>query len=110
MDSDKIVNLFEYQLPARLLAEEWTDVLAEGPNIRIERIVSAGQVSDWYDQPQTEFVALLQGEAVIEFEPGKKIALGRGDTLLIRPHERHRVSHTSSEPPCVWLCVFFLQI
>ena len=96
-----------YNLPELPLPEELTTVLAENGNVRIERIISTGQATDWYDQTETEFVVLLEGNAVIEFENKKSVALSKGDTLLIQPHERHRVSHTSSEPPCVWLCVFY---
>jgi len=96
-----------YNLPPLPLPEEVTTILAEKDNVRIERIVSAGQVSDWYDQSETEFVVLLEGSAVVEFDSGKSVAMSRGDTLLIKPHERHRVSFTSSEPPCIWLCVFY---
>jgi len=98
-----------FNLPELPLTEELTSVLAESGKVRIERIVSTGQVSDWYDQDETEFVALLEGNAIIEYEDGKTITISRGDTLLIKPHERHRVSYTSSEPPCVWLCVFYQQ-
>ena len=100
-----LCNLFD--LPKLPLAEELTTVLAQSADIRIERIVSTGQVSGWYDQAETEFVALLEGHAVIEYENGESIAMSKGDTLLIRPHERHRVAFTSGEPPCVWLCVFY---
>ncbi|MCL2059090.1 MAG: cupin domain-containing protein [Oscillospiraceae bacterium] len=75
--------------------------------VRIERIVSTGQVSGWYDQAETEFVALLEGAAEIEYEGGRRLALSRGDTLIIKPHERHKVAYTSSDPPCIWLCVFY---
>ena len=40
------MNLFE--LPELPLLEELTTVLAENNNVRIERIVSTGQVSGWY--------------------------------------------------------------
>jgi len=96
-----------YDLPNIPLPEELTTVLAESGSVRIERIVSTGQASDWYDQSETEFVVLIEGNAVVEYDNGKKVAMTKGDTLLIKPHERHRVSWTSSEPPCVWLCVFF---
>ena len=98
------MNLFD--LPAVFPSEELVTVLAESGGVRIERIVSAGQTTGWYDQDETEFIALLKGEAVIEFANGGAAALSSGDTLIIKPHERHRVSYTSSEPPCVWLCVF----
>ena len=96
-----------YELPPLPLTEEVTAILAENENVRIERIISTGQVSDWYDQDETEFVILLEGNAVIEYENGVSIAMSKGDMLLIEPHERHRVSYTSSEPACIWLCVFY---
>jgi len=99
------MNLFDF--PALPLPDELTTVLAENGNVRIERIVSTGQASGWYDQAETEFVALLEGSAVIEYANGKTVALSKGDTILIKPRERHRVSFTSCEPPCVWLCVFY---
>jgi cupin 2 domain-containing protein len=98
------MNIFD--LPELPLSEELTTILAENPNIRVERIVSTGQVSDWYNQSQSEFVVLLQGNAAIEFE-SRTVKMSKGDTQLIQPHERHKVSYTSSEPPCVWLCVFY---
>ena len=96
-----------YELPPLPLGEEVTVILAENENVRIERIISTGQVSDWYDQAETEFVMLLEGDAVIEFTNKKTVSLAKGDTVLIQPHERHRVSYTSNDPPCVWLCVFY---
>ena len=93
------MNIFD--LPELPITEEMITMLAESGNVRIERIVSTGQSSDWYDQTDTEFVVLLDGTATLEFENGKVVSLVRGDTLLIAPHERHRVSFTSSEPPCV---------
>ena len=98
------MNIFE--LPTLPLKEELTALLAEQGNVRIERIISTGQTSDWYDQTETEFVVLLEGSAELEFEH-KTASLSKGDTLLIQPHKRHRVSFTSTEPPCIWLCVFY---
>jgi len=98
------MNIFD--LPPLPLPEELTTIIAESGSVRIERIISTGQVSDWYNQAETEFVTLLQGNAVIEFED-RTAAMGKGDTIVIKPHERHRVSYTSTEPPCIWLCVFY---
>ena len=82
------MNIFD--LPALPLPEELTTVLAENGNVRIERIISTGQTSDWYDQAETEFVALLDGSATVEFENDRTVDLSKGDTLLIEPHKRHR--------------------
>ena len=99
------MNIFD--LPELPITEELTTVFMEDKNIRIERIISTGQVTDWYDQTETEFVVFLEGSAIIEYENGKTAVLSKGDTLLIQPHERHRVSFTTSDPPCIWLCVFY---
>ena len=99
------MNLFD--LPNIPIQEELITQLATKDGFRIERVISKGQTSDWYDQDETEFVALLEGSAEIEYETGKRVTMQKGDTLIIQPHERHRVSYTSSEPPCIWLCVFY---
>ena len=96
-----------FNLPPLPLAEELTTILASNGKIRIERIISTGQVSGWYDLTEAEFIVLLEGNAAIEYEYGGNVVMSKGDTLLLKPHERHRVSYTSSIPPCVWLCVFY---
>lgn len=83
------------------------ELFASG-GVRIERILSCGHTSPaqgWYDQVQDEWVALLQGEARLQFERSAEVKLAAGDWLLIRAHQRHRVSYTSTQPPCVWLAV-----
>ncbi|SMB85804.1 cupin 2 domain-containing protein [Desulfonispora thiosulfatigenes DSM 11270] len=94
-----------YDLPQLPLTEELVTNLLKNKNVRVERIISAGQTTDWYDQDETEFVILLQGNASLEFE-NKEVSLKQGETILINAHEKHRVSYTSSEPPCIWLCIF----
>ena len=45
------MNIFD--LPKLPITEELTTILAESGSVRIERIISTGQVSsDWYDQEQ----------------------------------------------------------
>ena len=63
------MNMNVFSLPELPLSEELTTVLAENENVRIERIISMGQVSaDWYDQDETEFVVLLKGNCDDEAE------------------------------------------
>lgn len=100
-------NLFS--LPPLPIAQEQTTILAGGRSARVERIVSCGQTSEWYDQDESEFVSLLQGEAELTWADGSTTRLLPGDTLTIPPHKRHRVSFTSEKPPCVWLCVFWKE-
>lgn len=102
------MNLFDIKKIPN--SDELVEILAESKNVRIERIVSSGHISPqgfWYDQHENEFVALLQGEAVITYEDGS-IRLKAGDTAIIPAHKKHRVDFTSIEPLCVWLCVFYL--
>ena len=99
------MNLFE--LPEVPQGQEAAETLFEGGAVRIERIVSRGASTGWYDQSESEFVTLLVGEAVIEYGDGSRTELRAGDTLTIPPHRRHRVVRTTSDPPCVWLCVFY---
>ena len=74
------MNIYDFHsIP---LSEELITILAENFNVRIERIISTGQTSDWYDQSETEFVVLLDGNAIIEFEDSKSVTLSKGDTLL----------------------------
>jgi cupin 2 domain-containing protein len=90
----------------RLPAEgEWLEVLLERPGVRLERILSAGNSrSGPYDQPQDEWVARLQGRALLEVA-GERVSLGPGQALLLPAHTRHSVIDTSAEPPCICLAV-----
>lgn len=102
-------NIFS-DIPAQL-PEELIEVLADNGKVRIERIVSREHSSlddCWYDQPQHEFVLLLQGEAELELlDPAERVTLQSGDFLLIPAHRKHRVVRTSGEQDCVWLAVFY---
>lgn len=95
-------------LPANTGAEQFLELLSR-PGLRIERIVSSGQASPpgfWYDQPQAEWVLLLQGEASLVFEDEAVPRLLKpGDFLDISPHRRHRVESTAA--PTVWLAVHY---
>lgn len=105
--------------------EEVVRILAEGKNVKIEKIISTGQTTDWQKSEQNEFVILVQGEAEIEYfedknfekngniiknqrnTNNKKLQLAKGDTILINRGEKHRVSYTSKNPCCIWICIFF---
>jgi cupin 2 domain-containing protein len=103
-------KLFD-SLPASRDAEEMTTLLAR-PGVRIERIVSTGQVSSpgfWYDQEETEWILIVKGAAEILFEdedaPRKLTA---GDYVTITPHRRHRVTWTDPGRPTIWLAIHIL--
>ncbi|HWP96855.1 MAG TPA: cupin domain-containing protein [Syntrophomonadaceae bacterium] len=100
------MNLFD--LPDRIGAEEYFQPLIPDHGVLIERIISTGQSSPpgvWYDQERDELVAVLQGEALLEWETGHTQTLMPGDWVLIAAREKHRVAWTSTEPPCIWLAI-----
>ena len=98
-------------LPSRPLPDEVADILVERRGLRIKRIVSTGQATpegQWYDQETDEFVLVVAGAARlrIEGEDGDR-ELAQADWLLLPAHCRHRVAWTQSEPPTIWLAVYF---
>ncbi len=104
---NKPANLFN--VPRPLPDDEESVDLIPHRGVKIERIVSAGQTSragEWYDQDRDEWVALIQGQAVLEYGNGEKLPLNAGDHVLIPAHQRHRVDYTSRMPPCIWIAVF----
>jgi len=108
-DNIKVENLYS-NIPTAL-PDELITVLAQSPNVRIERIVSKNHVSPpgfWYDQDQDEWVAVVKGHARLEFESDHKIIeLHPGDHLTIPAHARHRVAWTAPDEETLWLAVFF---
>ena len=101
------MNLFE-NIPDDL-PEELVEVLAQGSHVRIERIVSDGHTSPdgfWYDQDENEWVVLLAGSAMLEFED-RTLEMMPGDHVLIPAHEKHRVASTSKIEKTIWLAVFY---
>ena len=97
-----------YDLPDPLPdTEEFSDLIPDR-GVKIERIVSRGQTSpagEWCDQSRDEWVVLIQGEAVLEYDDGETQTLVAGDHVLIPAHRRHRVNYTSRTPPCIWIAV-----
>lgn len=92
------------------LPQEFLETLAKGSDLRIERIVSRGHATpgdDWYEQDREEFVLLLRGSAVLEFEDGREAPLEPGDWLVIPAHSRHRVAKTDPQDDSIWLCVHY---
>ncbi len=97
-------NVFA-DLPSASAGEAFQTLLETGA-VRIERIVSHSAASPkdfWYDQAHDEWVLVLSGEAILEFNPGGMIRMGTGDHLFIPKHLKHRVEHTS--PEAIWLAV-----
>ena len=100
----ELFNLFA-QLPATGETEDFL-TLFETDLVRVERIVSDEHYSPpgfWYDQPHDEWVMVLRGKAVIEFEDGGQEILVEGDSLKIPAGCVHRVSQTAMRT--VWLAI-----
>ena len=96
----------------RRLPFELCQTLFENPSIRIERIVSKGHNSaenTWYDQEQSEWVMLLQGQARLSFLDADSVELNPGDYLLLPAHCKHRVDWTSKDPECIWLAIHIAE-
>jgi len=96
-------------LPDNFASETFADIL-RAPGVRIERIVSKGQVSPehgWYDQDEGEWVMVVAGRAVIEFADGAICHLAAGDYVNIPAHCQHRVSWTDPNEVTIWLAVWY---
>jgi len=86
------------------------DILCNSNSVRIERIISSGQVTpsgSWYNQELNEWVLLIRGTAVLEFENSGEVRLSDGDYLTIPSGIKHRVTYTSTNPSCIWLAVHY---
>ena len=87
---------------------ELFETLLETGDLRIERIVTLTPYSgpgEWYDQEDDEWVVLLKGNAILEFESGEKTTMQPGDHIFIPSHKVHRVSWSSPGEVCIWLAV-----
>ena len=100
-------NIFE-QIIVDKNEEKFFEIF-KNEKIKIEKIVSNGQISPenfWYEQEKSEFVLLLEGFAILEFE-NRIVELKKGDCLNIEAYEKHRVKFTSLDEPTVWFAVFY---
>jgi len=110
-EAASLSNLFAALPAAGTKADEAEQlvVLLAHPALRIERIVSSGQASPagfWYDQPQSEWVLLVAGEAGLRFaDEDTTRHLKAGDFLHIAAHRPHRVEWTAAGQATIWLAV-----
>jgi cupin 2 domain-containing protein len=104
-----MTNLFASLATSRD-AEQFTELLAT-PGLRLERIVSLGQVTppgEWLDQERAEWVILLRGAAQLRFEGENSVRdLKSGDYVTIPAHCRHRVEWTTTDEPTIWLALHY---
>ncbi len=90
------------------LNEETINEIFTAKNVRIEQIVSRGQITpqnEFYDQEEAEWVIILEGSGELTYADGSVVSLKKGEYHYIPPHAKHRVTYT--ENPTLWLCIFF---
>lgn len=95
-----------FNIPPKPETDEFFETLFKRGDIKVERIVSYGiptPEGSWYEQEEFEWLAVLEGGAVIRYFDGRQKNLGKGDVLYIPPFEKHRVERVSN--PCVWLTI-----
>ena len=96
-------NIFN-DIPSLVIGENFSELL-RCQNIVIERIVSSDKPDNIiYNQPQDEWVILLQGKATLQLK-NDIINLTSGDYLFIPANTPHQVIKTSFEPCCIWLAI-----
>ncbi|MGR5528070.1 cupin domain-containing protein [Vibrio alfacsensis] len=103
-----MTNIYS-DIPNHIPDEILEDIISTN-HIRIERILSHGHRSPevgWYDQAEHEWVIVLKGEGVIEFENGQVHTLSEGDFINIKAGIKHKVLSTSPDEVTVWLAVFY---
>ncbi|WP_189637802.1 GNAT family N-acetyltransferase [Thalassotalea sp. HSM 43] len=112
-----INNVFT-SLPEHQNKEIIETLLEMGPSntghnqLKIERIISNGECSAdgyWYQQQQDEWVIVLNGHGVLEFESGETVTLGKGDYCFIKSGLKHRVAKTSQTETTLWLAVHYFS-
>ena len=102
-----IVKNILSDLPSAQKAEIF-EKLIEKDDIKIERIVSKGQTTDWQTQDHNEWVMILVGEAEVEFFGiQEKHQMESGDYLLIPAQQKHRVSWTTPHEETIWLALHY---
>ena len=100
-------NIFE-QIIVDKNEEKFFEIF-KNETIKIEKIVSNGQKSPenfWYEQEKSEFILLLEGFAILEFE-NRVVELKKGDCLNIEAYQKHKVKFTSLDEPTIWFAVFY---
>lgn len=108
------MNIFS-NIPNALQEELFTTLVeSKSDSIRIERIVSQGHCTlesdgrqEWYNQEQSEWVIVVEGRAVLEFEDGSELEMQVGDYVNIKARRRHRVKWTEPNRNTVWLAIFY---
>ncbi|MEZ4694085.1 MAG: cupin [Aliarcobacter sp.] len=100
-------NIFD-EIPVDKSEEKFFEIFKD-EKIKIEKIVSNGQKSPqdfWYEQEKSEFVLVIEGFAIVEFEDFE-VELKKGDCLNIKAYQKHRVKFTTLDETTIWFAVFY---
>ena len=95
-------------LPKNDFKDELFQELLKDKNVKIEKIVSSGQITsenDPYCQEQDEWVIVLRGKAKLWIDGKGDFNMNEGNYIFIPKHTKHRVTYTSKTPPTVWLAI-----
>jgi len=111
MQRNETVNFSNFLdlIPEQVHDEIFQNIINTG-RLKIERIISHGQSSPetgWYDQEENEWVMVMEGEAIIEFEDHREVRLGKNDFLFLKSHRKHRVKWTTPDKKTIWLAIHF---
>jgi cupin 2 domain-containing protein len=101
-------NIYQPSIKSGHSKDEVFEPILKSDAFIIERIISSGQATpegSWHDQETEEWVLLIQGESILEFENAEIIKMKPGDYIHIPAHTKHRVNSTSIEPYCIWLAI-----
>ena len=100
-----------YSKIPRVKDKEAFQALLVSKKLKIERIVSQGQVTEkgkWFKEAHNEWVILLEGLAKLRFlKDNSLIKLKAGDYILIPANTFHRVEWVSSRKKTIWLAVHY---
>ena len=106
------MNVKKYNIFDEIIVDKSEEKFFEifkNETIKVEKIVSNGQKSPenfWYEQEQSEFILLLEGFAILEFE-NREVELKKGDCLNIPAMQKHRVKFTTTDEPTIWFAIFY---
>ncbi|MFA6136966.1 MAG: cupin [Sulfurimonas sp.] len=96
-------NIFKNGSKTPTKGNESFETLLDNSKIKIEKILSNELIEgEWYEQNSDEWVVLLCGSAVLEFERHTQ-ELECGDYIYIPKLEKHRVLKTSND--AMWLAL-----
>jgi cupin 2 domain-containing protein len=104
----KIGNIYS-KIPSTKNKEIFQTLL-QNKKIKIERVVSFGQVNEkgkWLKEARNEWVMILKGAGKLRFQKDNRlIKLKAGDYIFIPANTSHCVEWTTLREKTIWLAVY----